>query len=339
VTKRETSSGRKKRASAGRKKRASAKGKRTSTGNANPPQAGEQQSLDAGEGTARAEASDEQADAGRPDSSAGTAGKTELADDPPEPSAWPESMPEADDPDSSDETRAVIALAGIEDTFARRRRSALALIGIGVILIATIVLDLVGIIEIPGVDLRNRIGIAPRPEVPAVKNGRTKALSPAARRRMRRDLLGGGKPPSPTRPKKRHGLSAAERRVAADIFASDEKRDVRLQTPKGVGIRAPNLPDGLSAKAVTDVIAENSSSAALCLAESMRRSTVPPGRMEIEITILPSGRVSDARTSTGRYAGTQFASCVTRRIHNWRFPSFAGDPVTVVYPYIVSSEM
>jgi hypothetical protein len=239
----------------------------------------------------------------------------------------------------TDETRLVIALAGIDDTVARRRRSALLLASAGVLFVATIVLDLVGVIEIPGVGLRSRVGLAPPPEKPAAATGRTGALSEAERRRMRRDLLGGGNKRRRNRPKSGRGLSAAERRVAADIFASSEKQEVRLETPKGGGLRAQHLPDGLSADAVSGVIAENSSSAALCLAESMRRSTVPPGRMEIEITIHRSGRVSGARVGTRKYAGTQFASCVTRRIRSWRFPSFSGDPVTVVYPYIVSSEM
>lgn len=255
------------------------------------------------------------------------------------PESQPVPVPAGAERKETDETRLVIALAGIEDTVARRRRSALLLGGAGVLLVATIALDLAGVIEIPGIGLRSRVGLAPQPEKPVAATGRTGALSAAERRRMRRNLLGGGNKRKRNRPKSGRGLSAAQRQVAADIFASGEKREVHLKTPEGGGRGPQHMPDGLSAEAVSGVIAENSSSAALCLAESMRRSTVPPGRMEIEITIHPSGKVSGARVGTRKYAGTQFASCVTRRIRSWRFPSFAGDAVTVVYPYIVSSEM
>jgi hypothetical protein len=29
------------------------------------------------------------------------------------------------------------------------------------------------------------------------------------------------------------------------------------------------------------------------------------------------------------------ASCAIKRIRNWRFPAFNGEPVTVTYPYVL----
>jgi hypothetical protein len=55
----------------------------------------------------------------------------------------------------------------------------------------------------------------------------------------------------------------------------------------------------------------------------------PPGQATVTVTFAPTGRVSDARVTTTRYAGTRTGTCITQRLRQARIPEFTGSPVTV----------
>ncbi|MEK6607891.1 MAG: hypothetical protein AABZ30_09545 [Myxococcota bacterium] len=55
------------------------------------------------------------------------------------------------------------------------------------------------------------------------------------------------------------------------------------------------------------------------------------GMVYVQFVIAPSGRVTTAR-ATKKYAGTPVGDCVAEAVKGATFPSFVGDPQSVVYP-------
>ena len=96
-----------------------------------------------------------------------------------------------------------------------------------------------------------------------------------------------------------------------------------------------SLPDGLSQESIYKIIKEKNAAMSMCMNEALKRGEQLKGKMEIELTVQASGRVSQVGIITKKFRTTHMASCVSKRIKQWRFPRFRGEPVTVVYPYIL----
>lgn len=56
------------------------------------------------------------------------------------------------------------------------------------------------------------------------------------------------------------------------------------------------------------------------------------GRVLADVTVSAPGRVSNARIE-GTFAGTKAAACMSRAIHNAKFPAFSGPDISVRYPF------
>jgi hypothetical protein len=63
--------------------------------------------------------------------------------------------------------------------------------------------------------------------------------------------------------------------------------------------------------------------------KTCKQAGEPPGSATVTVTFAPTGRVSDARVTTTRYAGTRTGTCITQRLRQARIPEFVGSPVTV----------
>ena len=59
-----------------------------------------------------------------------------------------------------------------------------------------------------------------------------------------------------------------------------------------------------------------------------------PGMANVQIRIMPSGRVATART-VGMFTGTPSGNCVQAAVRAARFPSFDGAQVTITYPFVL----
>lgn len=55
----------------------------------------------------------------------------------------------------------------------------------------------------------------------------------------------------------------------------------------------------------------------------------PSGSGQVQVTFLPSGRVSSANVVSGPFGGTTVGGCVARTFRQGRVPAFSGAPVTV----------
>jgi hypothetical protein len=134
-------------------------------------------------------------------------------------------------------------------------------------------------------------------------------------------------------------LAPEERALATDVFGDARKQEARVALPTTEQTPSPTLPDGLSQEAIAKVLADNSSSMSLCIAEAARKGEVLSGRMEVAITVGPDGAVEAATIESRRFAGSIVGACATRRIRAWKFPAFGGEPVTVIFPYVLESAL
>ena len=245
-----------------------------------------------------------------------------------------ECMPQKHKSEVGDETKATIALAGVTGGKKRSRRLAVMILSLVALLATVVTLDLTGFISIPGIGLRGVVGIEPKPTTTPSETGiSTGNTSAAERARMRQRLLGAKRPTSSSKQPPR--LSEAERRMAAEIFSSNEKSEPKIRVPLMSEISTPQLPSGLTREAVEKVIGSNTPAMATCTGDAMRRGESLTGKMNVELTIKANGRVGAVRIGSAKFNGSLVGECIKRRAANWKFPSFSGDSVTVAYPYVI----
>jgi hypothetical protein len=101
--------------------------------------------------------------------------------------------------------------------------------------------------------------------------------------------------------------------------------------PASAAPRAPGSPlapkspaaafDAKAAKAAIDKIVPT--------LKACKQPGEPPGTATVTVTFAHTGRVSDARVTTTRYAGTRTGTCIAQRLRAARVSPFAGNPVTV----------
>lgn len=267
-----------------------------------------------------------------------------------------------------EETRVFMATAGI---YRRRRQQNMASVAAAVVALALttfIVMDVTGYIVLPGMGAfydyagmvdpnidravervqeklqdeklteQERLALEERRKaLQAALLGGTEE-EPQGRRESRRGKRQKRKrPTAETGIEEKETLNDTERSIAMDIFSDDRKQDTRIQLADPSAIRTPNLPKGLTQKAIYEVIVENNRSMKLCVTEALRKGEKISGKMEVQLTIGATGAVSDVQILTGRFRNSTIGSCAVKRVGSWRFPRFNGEPVAVVFPYVLSA--
>lgn len=248
-------------------------------------------------------------------------------------------------------TQVFMMTAGI---FRHRRNTRLAAIGASiatVLLAAIIVGDLTGVIAIPvlgavydfaGLKDPNRARAIRRTEARLTSS----ALSPQERDELRHKLMGlaadapraKGHTGKPTAAASALGAAAAAAVAAPGALnntATPEKKDPPAKQADGTS--AATRPAGLSPAVISKVIADNNRSMGLCLTEATRKGESLKGKMEVQITIDASGSVTNAQILASKYKRSAMGSCTVRRVKGWKFPPFNGEPVTVAFPYVLST--
>ena len=248
-----------------------------------------------------------------------------------------------------DSTRYAMAVAGLDRRATTNRVAAWVGIALAAALVLVIVFDLTGVVSIPGMGLVYEVtGVEDPNAARAVERYQTElaggGLSEPERAALRARLLGAQQRAGATRaPASNVGvadtrdLRAAERAALADLFADEVKRETQVALEEPETIQTPNLPDGLTGEAIQKVIADNAGSMRLCVAESAKKGEVVDGRMDMRVTIGANGRVREVAVAPPVMASSVIGRCAVRRIRNWTFPRFNGEPVTVEYPYVLQT--
>ena len=134
------------------------------------------------------------------------------------------------------------------------------------------------------------------------------------------------------------GLESPE----AGLLQDDHPRG---SPPPGLGPRAVggpqalDLPDGLSPEAIAKVVNIHQGAMSLCVSEALKAEEQPRGQLDLEITIEPTGAVASVRVVSEAFRDTALGRCARRTVARWVFPRFEGEPVRVVFPYVLSAGM
>lgn len=103
--------------------------------------------------------------------------------------------------------------------------------------------------------------------------------------------------------------------------------------------RVEDLPptDGVafSHEAVARVINMKKKSVSICYEQSLRAKEDLRGKLELKVTVEPSGKVSRAVVETTAFKGSKLGRCIEDKIKEWRFPTFEGEAEHVLVPFIL----
>jgi hypothetical protein len=92
----------------------------------------------------------------------------------------------------------------------------------------------------------------------------------------------------------------------------------------------------LSSDQIRDTISKNRTSIQRCYEQEMRGASGSGDlRVELRITVQPSGIVSNIQVSPSNVRGTKLASCMMSSARRWRFPS-ATAPSTFDAPFVLT---
>jgi len=231
-------------------------------------------------------------------------------------------------PMREDSTRAVINASGLILRKKKQRLYIMASAGTFALLLVLLVLDLSGVITIPAFGLAyNLVGISNPHQADPGAPQFSDNLTEEERRRIREGLMGKKKPDSPTPP---------EAKARNEAEGDDTQLDVKIEAPKLLVAEA-DLPKGLTVATITKTVTANQGDVKACYEKSLKRGIQVGGRLEVEFSIINSGDVKATEVKSAKHKGTDMADCVSTAIKGWKFPRFAGDPVTVEYPFILST--
>lgn len=268
-----------------------------------------------------------------------------------------------------DSTRVYMATAGI---YKKRRNNRIAAVITTVLLLLVcgfIVMDMKGLIVLPGMGAVYEVAGVDDPNVDrALERTENKLaaedLDPKKRAQLeslRRKLLdrsngteSNGKPEKKdAKPAEQKAVTAPEgdkpaedgekpasgdeHAMAEQLFSDKEKQEANVKLAAPDSMQTPNLPAGLTQEAIYKVVNDNNTSMKLCYAEAARKGEKLAGKMEVQMTIDPSGDVSGADINTPEFKTSTMGQCTVRRVKTWKFPKFTGQPVTVVFPYVLQS--
>jgi hypothetical protein len=148
-------------------------------------------------------------------------------------------------------------------------------------------------------------------------------------------------------------------------YVTDDPREGGSSGSRGVGENAPigieinpnapgggaSLPDSplppsnidnvvdrgtpLSPQDLQKVIMGKIKSVSICYEQSLRGTDTLRGKLEIMVTVEPSGMVSKATVETSQFKGSKLGECIVQKIKGWVFPKSTGEAQSVLVPFIL----
>lgn len=125
--------------------------------------------------------------------------------------------------------------------------------------------------------------------------------------------------------------SSGERKVVST------GRKVEKQPTGNLKMSAPSEAVGtgsLSRGDIEKTVNRRAGALKSCYESELKKDNTLKGKIEVQFTIQPSGRVSVARVTTNTMNSTAVGSCIVAQIQRWRFPQPSGGDVTVKYPFV-----
>jgi predicted Zn finger-like uncharacterized protein len=93
--------------------------------------------------------------------------------------------------------------------------------------------------------------------------------------------------------------------------------------------------ESLSADVIKKVVDSRKRSVLICYQQSLKGQEDLRGKLEIRVTVAPSGEVKSATVETSAFKGSKLGRCIASKIQDWRFPSFSGEAQQVLVPFVL----
>lgn len=128
-------------------------------------------------------------------------------------------------------------------------------------------------------------------------------------------------------------ISAADQKVLAEFHSSANAAPAKIDVAKSNSAQSENPP--LDGDAVRATVTENKPRLQRCYERAVRGQPSPPAvRMDVTVTVAPSGRVKNASAAGSGPGG--LAECIEASVRRWRFPaSSEGGPAK--FPIVFSA--
>jgi predicted Zn finger-like uncharacterized protein len=91
----------------------------------------------------------------------------------------------------------------------------------------------------------------------------------------------------------------------------------------------------LSADVIKRVVDQRKRSVLICYQQSLKGQEDLRGKLEIRVTVAPSGEVKSAVVETSAFKGSKLGRCIASKIQDWRFPSFSGEAQQILVPFVL----
>lgn len=149
-------------------------------------------------------------------------------------------------------------------------------------------------------------------------------------------------PQAPSSATRGHELPSNDR-VTVDLRSGSTGGATTLaedpELPKAALPRASDAPlvetGFFDQRTVVAMVSLHRGAVTRCYERSLRAGEQLSGKLEVKITVLPTGVVSDTEVTSKPHASSELARCVQSTIGRWRFPPFAGKVSSVTIPFFL----
>ncbi len=135
--------------------------------------------------------------------------------------------------------------------------------------------------------------------------------------------------------------ASAERRRQQEAQAAEQRaaaeRAEREAAARQAAAAAPPAANKMKSLPLTvvDTMIRSNMSVKRCFFNEKQRAGEMPARVNVQFTVLQSGRVSTARVITEEYKGGPLDGCLSRAFKAIQFPAFEGESLSMNYPFVL----
>jgi hypothetical protein len=139
--------------------------------------------------------------------------------------------------------------------------------------------------------------------------------------------------PKPAADRPKHEKLASGDKALLDLLGKKGDASVTVQSEDAVALATSRA--SLDEQAIEGTLSRNSGSFAACVSRAIAASPeqkLPVKRVNLELTVRPSGRVSKSAVAEKAIAGTPLGQCIAAAAKRMVFPGFDGEAIDIVVP-------
>ncbi len=129
-------------------------------------------------------------------------------------------------------------------------------------------------------------------------------------------------------------LSNLDKALLQNLYKGEGKVEKKVELDVDLPIPEISTGGSLSSEQIQRVYSRNGNSIKLCYTKALKENNSLRGKMEVQVTVESSGKVTSVETVTEKFQKTEISSCIQKTIQRWLFPPFSEQPVNFMLPFI-----